>query len=236
VNLAGASIVNGRWTARQKQLLKTSRVDTTRALVTALSKMAPRPRVLISASAVGFYGSRGDEVLREDSPAGNDFLSQLSKEWEAEALKAEVFGIRVILARFGVVLAKEGGALPTMARPFRLGVGGRIGSGQQWMSWITLRDVVAILRMALDNGASRGPINVVSPQPVRNAEFTSLLASALHRPALFPAPAFALRLMLGEMAEALLLSSQRAEPAQLANWHYTFHDPDLATALRSTLC
>jgi len=236
VNLAGASIVHGRWTARQKQLLKTSRVDTTRALVTALSKMAPRPRVLISASAVGFYGSRGDEVLREDSPAGNDFLSQLSKAWEAEALRAEVLGIRVVLARFGVVLAKEGGALPTMARPFRLGVGGRIGSGQQWMSWITLRDVVAILRMALDNGAPRGPINVVSPQPVRNAEFTSLLASALHRPALFPAPAFALRMMLGEMADALLLSSQRAEPAQLARLHYPFHDPDLATALRSTLC
>ena len=236
VNLAGASIVHGRWTAGQKQLLKTSRVDTTRALVTALSKMAPRPRVLISASAVGYYGSRGDEVLREDSPAGNDFLSQLSKEWEAEALKAEALGIRVVLARFGVVLAKEGGALPTMARPFRLGVGGRIGSGQQWMSWITLRDVVAILRMALDNGAPRGPINVVSPQPVRNAEFTSLLASALHRPALFPAPAFALRLMLGEMADALLLSSQRVEPAQLAKLQYAFHDPDLATALRSTLC
>ena len=236
VNLAGASIVHGRWTARQKQLLKTSRVDTTRALVTALSQMALRPRILISASAVGYYGSRGDEVLREDSPAGNDFLSQLSIEWEAEALKAEVLGIRVVLARFGVVLAKEGGALPTMARPFRLGVGGRIGSGQQWMSWVTLRDVVAILRMALDNGAPRGPINVVSPQPVRNAEFTSLLASALHRPALFPAPAFALRLMLGEMADALLLSSQRAEPAQLAKLHYPFHDPDLATALRSTLC
>ena len=236
VNLAGASIVHGRWTAGQKQLLKTSRVDTTRALVTALSKMAPRPRVLISASAVGYYGSRGDEVLREDSPAGNDFLSQLSIEWEAEALKAEVLGIRVVLARFGVVLAKEGGALPTMARPFRLGVGGRIGSGQQWMSWITLRDVVAILRMALDSGAPRGPINVVSPQPVRNAEFTSQLASALHRPALFPAPAFALRLMLGEMADALLLSSQRVEPAQLAKLHYPFHDPDLATALRSTLC
>ena len=236
VNLAAASIVHGRWTARQKQLLKTSRVDTTRALVTALSQMALRPRILISASAVGYYGSRGDEVLREDSPAGNDFLSQLSKEWEAEALKAEVLGIRVVLARFGVVLAKEGGALPTMARPFRLGVGGRIGSGQQWMSWVTLRDVVAILRMALDNGAPRGPINVVSPQPVRNAEFTSLLASALHRPALFPAPAFALRLMLGEMADALLLSSQRAEPAQLAKLHYPFHDPDLATALRSTLC
>ena len=236
VNLAGASIVHGRWTARQKQLLKTSRVDTTRALVTALSQMALRPRILISASAVGYYGSRGDEVLREDSPAGNDFLSQLSIEWEAEALKAEVLGIRVVLARFGVVLAKEGGALPTMARPFRLGVGGRIGSGQQWMSWVTLRDVVAILRMALDNGAPRGPINVVSPQPVRNAEFTSLLASALHRPALFPALAFALRLMLGEMADALLLSSQRAEPAQLAKLHYPFHDPDLATALRSTLC
>lgn len=235
VNLGGASIADRRWTEDRKRTLRVSRVDATAALVNAITKMAARPRVLVSASAIGYYGNRGDEVLREESPPGNDFLSEIAREWEAEALKAEVLGIRVVVARFGVVLAREGGALPKMAQPFRWGVGGRIGSGHQWMSWITLRDVVAILRMALENGAARGPMNVVSPKPARNVEFTSTLAQTLHRPALFPAPAFALRLMLGKMADALLLSSQRVEPAQLAKLHYNFQDPDLAAALRSIL-
>jgi uncharacterized protein len=235
VNLGGASIAEGRWTADRKQRLRSSRVDNTRALVSALAKMAARPRVLISASAVGYYGNRGDEVLREESGPGNNFLGELAKEWEAEANKAEALGIRVVLLRFGVVLAKEGGALPTMARPFRLGVGGRLGSGEQWMSWITLADVVAILRLALENGAVRGPVNVVSPEPVRNADFTKALAKALHRPALFPAPAFALRLALGEMADALLLSSQRVVPERLDKLGYRFVNPDLEGALASVL-
>jgi uncharacterized protein (TIGR01777 family) len=148
--------------------------------------MANRSRVLVSASAIGYYGSRGDELLNEDSPPGTDFLSEIAKDWEAEAEKASVLGIRVVRARFGVILAKHGGALPRMLLPFRLGVGGKIGSGEQWMSWITLADVVAILRFALENGSVRGPINVVSPQAVRNAEFTAALATVLHRPALFP--------------------------------------------------
>jgi len=235
VNLGGASIAEGRWTAERKKLLRTSRVDTTRALVTALTKMASRPRVLVSASAIGYYGDRRDEELREDSSAGNDFLSEIAKEWEAEAAKAEVLGIRVVITRFGVILAKQGGALPKMARPFRFGAGGKIGSGQQWMSWVTLADVVGILKFCLENGAVRGPINVVSPHPVRNAEFTSALAKALHRPALFPAPAFALRLVLGEMADALLLSSQRVVPAQLEKLGYRFLDPDLKTTLAAML-
>ena len=235
VNLAGASIADGRWTLGRKRQLRTSRVDATRALVGALARMAARPRVLVSASAIGYYGNRGDEVLDEQTAAGHDFLGDLAQGWEAEAEKAEVLGIRVVRARFGIILAEAGGALPQMARPFRFGMGGKIGSGQQWMSWIALEDVVAILRFALENGAARGPINVVSPQPVRNAEFTTALAAALHRPSLFPAPAFGLRLMLGEMADALLLSSQRVVPAQLEQLGYRFLQPDLQTTLDRVL-
>ena len=235
VNLGGASVADQRWTPERKKVLRSSRVDTTRALVTALSKMAARPRVFISASAIGYYGNRGDEILSEDSTPGNDFLSDIAKEWEAEASKAEVLGIRVVLARIGIVLAKNGGALPQMARPFRLGVGGKIGSGRQWMSWISLADVVAILKFCLENGAVRGAVNLVSPHPVRNAEFTSALAKALHRPALFPAPPFALRLAMGEMADALLLSSQRVVPARLEKLGYRFLDSDLSGTLATNL-
>jgi len=235
VNLAGASIVEGRWTEERKKELKSSRVDTTRALVNALAKMAARPRVLVSASAIGIYGNRGDEILREESPAGGDFLSGVAKEWEAEAEKGEALGIRVVCARLGVILARQGGALSEMARPFRFGVGGKLGSGQQWISWVSLQDVVAILRMALENGALRGAINLVSPQPARSVEFTAALAKVLNRPALFPAPAFALRLLLGEMADALLLASQRVVPGQLEKLGYKFLDTDLAATL-ARLC
>lgn len=231
VNLAGAPIAGGRWTAERKRLLQSSRVDTTRSLVSALAKMEVRPRVIVSASAIGIYGDRGDEVLNEASRPGSDFLSEIASAWEVEAEKAEVLGIRVVRARFGVILAKHGGALPLMARPFRFGIGGRIGTGRQWMSWISLEDVAAILRLALENGAVRGAINVVSPQPVRNMEFTAALARALHRPALFPAPAFALRLMLGEMADALLLASTRVVPEQLEELGYRFLHPDLMATL-----
>ncbi len=235
VNLAGASIAEARWTDKRKKLLRASRVDTTRALVTALAKMAIRPRVLVSASAIGYYGNRGDELLNEDSGPGTDFLSKIAREWEGEASKVEALGIRVVCARFGVILAKNGGALPKMAAPFKLGLGGKIGSGKQWISWITLEDVVGILHLALEDGALRGPINVVSPQPVRNADFTLALAKALRRPSLFPAPAFALRLVLGEMADALLLSSQRVVPALLEKVGYRFLHPDLAGALMAQL-
>ena len=235
VNLAGASIADGRWTSQRKQLLRASRTETTRALVVALAKMAARPRVLISASAIGYYGNRGDETLTEASQPGNGFLSGIAKEWEAEARKAETLGIRVVLPRFGVVLARHGGALPQMMRPFQFGIGGKIASGRQWMSWITLDDAVAILRLMLENEHIRGPLNVVSPEPVTNVEFTKTLAAALHRPALFPAPAFALRLVLGEMADALLLSSQRVVPAQLQKLNYAFLHPDLRTSLSTML-
>ena len=228
INLAGASIADGRWTDTRKKLLRSSRVDATRALVTALEKMNGKPDVLVSASAIGYYGNRGDEVLTEESAPGSNFLADICKEWEAEALRAEEFRTRVVLARFGIVLSKDGGALPKMILPFKLGLGGRIGSGEQWMSWIALADVVEILRFALNNRELCGPVNVVAPQPVRNAEFTKTLASALHRPALIPAPAFALRLAMGEMAEALLLSSQRVVPEKLNKAGYRFSNPDLA--------
>jgi uncharacterized protein len=235
VNLAGASIADGRWSAARKAELRSSRIDTTSALITALAKMNARPRVLVSASATGFYGNRGDEMLTEESQPGDDFLSMLAKDWEAEALKAEAIGIRVVLVRFGIVLARQGGALPKMMVPFRLLAGGKIGSGQQWMSWISLNDVIEILRLALERGELRGPLNVISPQPVKNAEFTKTLASAMHRPALFPAPAFALRLALGEMADALLLSSQRVLPKKLESLGYRFRHADLKSALSAVL-
>jgi uncharacterized protein len=233
VNLAGASIAGGRWTAGRKALLRSSRIDTTRALVAALAKMNARPSVLVSASAIGYYGNRGGEMLTEESAAGSDFLAELAREWEAEARKAEALGIRVVLARFGIILAREGGALPKMMLPFKFGAGGKLSSGQEWMSWVTLEDVVGILGLAIENASLRGAVNVVSPQPLQNAEFTYLLAKAMHRPALFPAPAFALRLALGEMADALLLSSQRVAPQALEKVGYRFLHSDLATALKN---
>lgn len=235
VNLAGASIADGRWTAERKATLRSSRIESTRALVNALGKMNARPRVLVSASAIGIYGNRGDELLTEESKAGGDFLAGLAHEWEVEAMKAEALGIRVVLARFGIILARNGGALAKMLLPFKLGAGGKLGSGQQWMSWVMLDDVVGILRMAIDNASVRGPVNVVAPQPARNVEFTKVLAKSLHRPALFPAPAFALRLALGEMADALLLSSQRVVPQALEKIGYRFVHADLSSALSAAL-
>src|SRR5881398_1165192 len=253
VNLAGASIADGRWTAQRKALLRSSRIDTTRALVGALAKMNARPSVFVSASAIGYYGDRGDETLTEESKPGGDFLAELVQEWEVEARKADALGIRVVLARFGIILAREGGALPKMMLPFKVGAGGKLGSGRQWMSWVTLEDVIAILRFAIENASVRGAgnvasvtgainaapvrgvINVVSPQPLQNTEFTKALAKAMRRPPLFPAPAFALRLALGEMADALLLSSQRVTPQALEKLGYRFLHPDLNSALAAIL-
>jgi uncharacterized protein len=235
VNLAGASVADKRWTPARKAELRSSRTDTTRALVSALAKMSTRPRVLVSASATGVYGSCGDEMLTEESKPGTDFLASLAKEWEAEAAKAEVLGIRVVLVRLGIVLAREGGALPRIMLPFRFFAGGKIGSGSQWMSWIALEDVVEILRLALETGNIRGPINVISPQPVQNIEFTRVLARTIHRPALFPAPAFALRFALGEMADALLLSSLRVLPQKLQQLGYSFLHADLGATLMHLL-
>ncbi len=245
VHLSGASIAEGRWTKKRKAELKASRVDVTRALVEAIGRMNAKPAVFVSASAIGYYGNRGDELLSEESAAGDGFLAEIAKEWEAESLKAEAWRTRVVLARFGIILAKQGGALPKMVTPFRMGLGGRLGSGKQWMSWIALEDVIGILKLCLERtpiqGAVQfapisGPLNVVSPQPVTNAEFTKELARALHRPAILPAPAFALRLALGhEMADALLTSSQRVLPRKLMALNYEFRLPKLQSALEQNL-
>jgi len=234
VNLAGAPVVGGRWTKERKALLRSSRVDTTRGLVSAIAKMEKKPRVLISASAIGYYGNRGEELVTEKSAPGADFLAELAKEWENEAVKAEKFGVRVVLLRFGIILAKQGGALPKMMLPFRFGLGGKLGSGRQWASWIALQDVVAIVQEALRNDSWKGPINLVAPQAVRNSDFTKSLAKVLHRPAMFTVPAFGLKLAMGEMAETLL-GGVRVAPQVLEQNGYRFLHANLDEALKAIL-
>ena len=229
VHLAGEPVAQ-RWTPEVKERIRSSRVDGTRNLVTALAKQSHHPHVLICASAIGYYGSRGDEVLTETSTPGRDFLAQVVIDWEQAARQADALGIRVVPLRFGVVLGKDGGALAKMLPPFRLGLGGRLASGQQWMSWIHVDDVIGLIRFSLDNSAARGPMNATSLRPVTNAEFTQELASALHRPAIFPVPRFALNLLFGEMAE-VLLGSQRVIPQAAQTAGFRFQYPELKPAL-----
>lgn len=233
IHLSGASIGDGRWTLERKNILRSSRLGSSRVLVDAISKLSHKPRVLVAASAVGYYGDCGDDVLTESSPNGRGFLAKLARDWEAESRRAETAaGVRTVVLRFGMILSLHGGALPRMATPFKLGLGGRLGSGKQWMSWIALEDVVGSIRAALADERFSGPVNIVAPNPVQNADFTRALASALRRPALFPAPPFALRLALGEMADELLLASQRARPQKLLASGFSFRYPDLESALR----
>jgi uncharacterized protein len=234
INLAGAPVASGRWTNERKALLRSSRVDTTRGLVSAIAKMEKKPRVLISASAIGYYGNRGEELVTEKSAPGTDFLAELAKEWENEAVQAEKFGVRVVLLRFGIILAKQGGALPKMMMPFRFGLGGKLGSGRQWTSWIALQDVVAIVQEALRNDSWKGPINLVAPQAARNSDFTKSLAKVMLRPAIFTVPAFALKLAMGEMAETLL-GGVRVAPQVLEQNGYRFLHANLDEALEVIL-
>lgn len=234
VHLAGESIA-GRWTTAKKQRIQESRVQGTRQLAGSLAMMVKPPRVLVMASAIGYYGDRGEELLKEDSGPGKDFLAQLCQDWEAAAEPAERSGIRVVKLRLGVVLAKHGGALPKMLTPFKLGGGGKIGSGRQYWSWVTLADVVGAITHALADESLRGPVNVVAPNPARNAEFTRALGRALGRPTLFPMPAFAAKLALGEMAEVVLLASQRVDSSKLASSGYSFKHPQLEAALAEIL-
>jgi uncharacterized protein (TIGR01777 family) len=231
VHLSGANIAQARWTSTRKQILRNSRVDTTRVLVDALARLKQKPSVFICASATGYYGSRGDELLTETSGNGSDFLGLLCRAWEGESSRAAADGIRTVIARFGIVLAAHGGALPAMIAPFNLGLGGRLGSGKQWMSWITLEDAVAVIRTAIAEKSWSGPFNLASPNPVQNAEFTRVLASVLHRPAFFAAPGFVLRIAMGEMADALLLASQRVQPAKLEAARFKFRQENLEAAL-----
>ncbi len=235
VHLAGEPIAAGRWTPLQKAKIRDSRVRVTGTLCDALARLTTPPKTFISASAIGYYGDRGGEVLREDSLPGTGFLPEVGVAWEQAAEPARRRGIRVVHLRFGIILARQGGALAKMLAPFRLGLGGPLGSGRQWFSWIALDDVVGIIQFALATESLRGPVNVVAPQPVTNADFTKALGRALRRPAVFPVPAFALRLLLGEMADGLLLASTRVEPTALTAAGYRFRHPELEPALRALL-
>ena len=235
VHLGGRNITAGRWTASVKAQLRQSRVQTTQLLASRLAGLAAPPRVLVCASAVGIYGHRRDEELDEESDTGEGFLAELGRAWEgASALAAEA-GIRVVQARLGIVLSRRGGALAKMLLPFRLGLGGKIGDGRQYVSWISLEDAVAALIYAVENDSLRGPVNLTASQPVTNAELTRTLGRVLRRPTLLPLPAFAAKLVLGELAEEGLLASQRVRPKRLLEAGFEFAYPELEGALRHAL-
>jgi uncharacterized protein (TIGR01777 family) len=235
IHLAGENIASGRWNEAKKAAIRDSRVKSTRALAKALAQVKSPPRVLVCASAIGYYGDRGDEELTESSTAGSGFLAEVCRDWEAAAAPARERGIRTVHVRFGVILSPQGGALAKMLLPFRLGAGGRIGSGRQWMSWMGIHDAVGAIHHAVHTDALAGPVNVVAPNPVANAEFTRVLGRVLHRPTIMPMPAFAARLALGEMANELLLASQRVKPTRLLETGYDFRHRDLEPALRHIL-
>jgi hypothetical protein len=234
VHLAGAN-VGERWTPAHRRAIRNSRVLGTALVARTAAALSPRPRVLVCASAVGIYGDAGDVVLDEGSPAGSDFLADVGREWEAAADPARQAGIRTVHLRFGVVLSQRGGALARMLPVFRLGGGGKLASGRQWMSWISMEDAVGAVQFALERETLAGAVNAVAPSPVTNAEFTETLARVVHRPALFPVPAFALNLMFGEMAQGTLLASQRVVPRQLLAAGYAFRHATLEPALRAAV-
>lgn len=229
-NFAGESVAGGRWTSQRKERIRKSRIEVTRNLVKAIEAQKQRPRALVSASAVGYYGSRGNDVLTEASKPGTDFLAEVCAAWEAEANRATLLGVRVVTPRIGLVLGKDGGALARMLPPFKLGLGGPLGSGRHWIPWIHLHDLIGILLLAAKYKIS-GAINAVAPTPVMNREFARALASALHRPAIFPVPEFALRLIFGELS-SVLLASQRVVPEVAVKAGYRFKYTSLGDALR----
>jgi len=234
VNLCGAGMADRRWSEGRKRLLEASRIEPTRALLEAFAGLRERPRLLAQASAVGFYGDRGDAALDESAAAGSGYLAELARAWEEASAGVEALGVRRVLLRTGVVLAREGGALPVMARPFRFGVGGPLGDGRQWMPWIHVDDEVGAIRFLLDRAEAAGPFNLVAPNPETNATLSGELARALHRPNLLRAPAFAMRLALGEMAE-MVLGGQRLAPRRLLEAGYSFRFPSLSAALADLL-
>ena len=235
VHLAGESVAGGRWTEAKKRRIRSTRVDVTRRLAEALLRLERPPRLLVSASAVGYYGDRGSEILREDSAPGPGFLAEVCREWEAATDPAARAGIRVVRLRIGMVLSRRGGALGAMLTPFRLGAGGPVGSGVQWVSWIAIDDLVGAILHALATESLAGPVNAVAPEPVTNRELARTLGRVLRRPALLPLPAVAARLLFGQMADELLLASARVEPARLRATGFTFRHARLEDALRHEL-
>jgi len=231
IHLAGEGIAGLRWTDEKKKTIRDSRVHGTRTMIEAFSKLKNKPKTFISGSAIGFYGDRDDEELTETSAAGDTFLAETCREWEAESRRAEDLGIRTVLLRTGIVLSKDGGALATMMTPFKFGVGGVVGGGKQWMSWISLDDVVAVVNFALENENLRGAVNVCSPNPATNEEFTKTLGSVLYRPTILPLPEFAVHMLMGEMGDALLLDSTRVIPKRLLDAGFEFKYPNLKDAL-----
>jgi uncharacterized protein len=230
INLAGAPIFGARWSDARKQVIRDSRIGLTRQLVACMARMTVKPELLISGSAIGYYGDQGDTVLTEASETHKDFSQQLCTDWENEAKKAEQLGVRVCLIRTGLVLAEGGGLLQRMLFPFRLGLGGRLGDGQQWMSWIHRQDWIAIAQMMMADSSMQGTYNATAPNPVTNSEFTRILAHCLHRPALLPVPAWLLKILLGEMSE-LVLGSQRVMPERLLAQGFKFQYADISSAL-----
>lgn len=235
INLAGDGIADGRWSEEKKRRIRDSRVNGTRLLSEAMSKLARRPKTFICASAIGIYGHRGDEVVDENSTPGKGFLADVCRAWEQATEPAEQAGIRVVKLRLGVVLTKDGGIMGSMLRPFKLGLGGKVGSGKQYLSWVAMEDAVAAANFILANEALRGAINVASPRPVTNEEFTKTLGRLLSRPTFMTMPAFAARLAFGEMADEMMLSSTRVEPKRLKEVGYQFEFTDLESALRHVL-
>jgi uncharacterized protein (TIGR01777 family) len=235
VHLSGANLAGRRWTSSYKREVFESRVTSTHAIATMLAGLRSKPAVLVCASAIGIYGSRGDEVLTEASLPGSGFLPELCLAWETATQPATDAGIRVVHLRFGVVLSSQGGALAQMLPVFRAGIGGRLGSGRQWISWVALPDVTRAIEFALKTSGISGPVNVVAPSPVTNLEFTRALARILHRPAFLRVPVLALRLAFGEMAEAAILQSERVMPARLSAAGFDFEYPELDAALRGVL-
>ena len=235
VHLAGENIAAGRWNAVRKERIRESRVAGTKRLCSKLAEMPHPPKVLVCASAIGYYGDRADESLPEDAPAGEGFLPDVCREWEAASSAAEHAGIRVVRLRIGVVLSPKGGALKKMLLPFKLGAGGKMGSGRQYMSWISIDDLTRVILHCIESDALSGAVNAVTPAPVTNQEFTKTLGRVLVRPTLFPLPPFAARLALGEMDEALLLASAKVEPAVLKASGFEFEHSDLEEALRHLL-
>jgi uncharacterized protein len=234
VHLAGATIAS-RWTTARKRAIADSRIPATAKLCATLARLPVPPRVLVAASAVGFYGDRGDELLDENSAPGTGFLADVARAWEASTQPAADAGVRVVNLRIGMVVDPDGGALARMLPPFRLGVGGRLGHGRQWMSWITRADLLRVIDRTIGDETLRGPVLAVAPAPVTNREFTRTLGTVLHRPAVFPVPAFVLRLLFGEMADEVLLGGQRAMPRRLLAAGFTFEHATLDVALRALL-